>query len=98
MKCITKLVSLATIMLLSNESGSTSAMSIHSSHRTHSSKIYDPEPFKKMFAQIDTEIDQVNRNKDQGVIGRQLGLTKVVSMKMHVKDLHKDILSKIKLV
>jgi len=51
-----------------------------------------------MFAQIDTEIEQVQRNKDQGVIGRQLGLTKVVSMKMHVKDLYKDILSKIKLV
>lgn len=32
------------------------------------------------------------------MIGRQLGLTKVVSMKMHVKDLYKDILNKIKLV
>jgi len=51
-----------------------------------------------MFSQIDTEIEQVQRNKDQGVIGRQLGLTKVVSMKMHVKDLYKDILGKIKLV
>ena len=51
-----------------------------------------------MFAQIDTEIEQVKRNKDQGVLGRQLGVTKVVSMKMHVKDLYKDIVSKIKLV
>ena len=51
-----------------------------------------------MFAQIDTEIEQVERNKDQGVLGRQLGLTKVVNMKMHVKGLYKDIMDKIKLV
>ena len=61
-------------------------------------KVYDPEPFKKMFAQIDTEIEQVERNKNQGVLGRQLGLTKVVNMKMHVKDLYKDIMNKVALV
>ena len=61
-------------------------------------KVYDPKPFKQMFSQIDTEIEQVERNKDQGVLGRQLGLTKVVSMKMHVKDLYKDIMNKVKLV
>jgi hypothetical protein len=32
------------------------------------------------------------------VLGRQLGLTKVVNMKMHIKDLYKDIVKKINLV
>jgi len=88
-------VSLAAVLLLAD---SCQAVSVESAHKSHNTKVYDPAPFKQMFTQIDTEIEQVQRNKDQGVIGRQLGLTKVVSMKMHVKDLYKDIMGKIKLV
>ena len=46
---------------------------------------------KKMFSQIDTELDQAARNVAQGEIGRQLGLTKMVGLKMHYKDLGDNI-------
>ena len=98
MKSIFNVVSLAAVLLLADSSNTCQAVAIDAAHRSHNTKVYDPAPFKQMFSQIDTEIEQVQRNKDQGVIGRQLGLTKVVSMKMHVKDLYKDIMGKIKLV
>lgn len=98
MKSVFNVISMAAVLLLANSSSTSQAVVLESAHKTHNTKVYDPAPFKQMFAQIDTEIEQVQRNKDQGVIGRQLGLTKVVSMKMHVKDLYKDILNKIKLV
>ena len=44
-----------------------------------------------MFAEIDEELDQAARNVDQGEIGRQLGLTKMVALKMHYKDLGDNI-------
>tara|TARA_B110001450_G_C17492400_1_gene428890 strand:+ start:75 stop:608 length:534 start_codon:yes stop_codon:yes gene_type:complete len=45
----------------------------------------------KAFAEIDTELDQAKRNVDQGEIGRQLGLTKMVGLKMNFKNLGENI-------
>ena len=47
------------------------------------------------FASVKTEIEQGQRNAAQGVLGRQLGLTKVVNIKMHLHDLKKKITSDI---
>ena len=33
-------------------------------HQTENNKIYDAEAFKSQFAQLETEIEQVERNKD----------------------------------
>ena len=48
-----------------------------------------------MFAQIDEELAQGEKNIDQGVMGRQLGVTKAVSMKLHMNELEKSIKSEI---
>ena len=53
------------------------------------------ESNKKMFAQLETEIEQTEKNTGQGVLGRQLGLTKVVSMKLHMHELEKNLKSQI---
>jgi len=33
-------------------------------HKAPNKKIYDPEAFKSQFAQLETELEQVERNKD----------------------------------
>jgi len=42
-----------------------------------------------MFKTIDSEMQQAERNIAQGTIGHQLGLTKMVSLKMHLNQLEK---------
>ena len=37
-----------------------------------------------MLSQIESEILQAGKNIDQGTIGHQLGLTKIVSLKIHL--------------
>ena len=46
---------------------------------------------EKAFAEIDNELEQAKRNVDQGEIGRQLGLTKMVGLKMNFKNLGDNI-------
>ena len=72
MKSVFNVISMAAVLLLANSSSTSQAVVLESAHKTHNTKVYDPAPFKQMFAQIDTEIEQVQRNKDQGVIGRRL--------------------------
>ena len=48
-----------------------------------------------LFAQIDEELLQGQKNIDQGVMGRQLGVTKAVSMKLHLNEVEKNIKSEI---
>lgn len=43
------------------------------------------------FTELETGIAQGQRNVSQGAIGRQLGLTKVVKMKMTMKNLRADM-------
>ena len=52
---------------------------------------FNPAQDKESFAAIDSLLDAGNRNAAQGVLGRQLGLTKVVNMKMKMKELQKNI-------
>ena len=44
-----------------------------------------------MFDEVESELAQAQRNVDQGELGRELGLTKMVSLKMHYKDLGENI-------
>jgi len=48
---------------------------------------FDPKKDDESFGKVQTEMDQALRNIDQGILGQQLGLTKIVSLKMHFKDL-----------
>ena len=52
---------------------------------------FDPSTDKEMFKEIDNMIEQGQRNAAQGVLGRQLGLTKVVNMKLKLTELKKNI-------
>ena len=81
-------------------------LSVHSKHKSHAHmhqrsrqhlkmKQIPNDSDKKMFAQLDTEIEQTQKNTGQGVLGRQLGLTKVVSMKLHMHELEKNLKSQI---
>ena len=52
---------------------------------------FDPSKDEKMFEEVDNELAQAERNVAQGEIGRELGLTKMVSLKMHYKDLGENL-------
>lgn len=59
MKSPIQLVSAAVLLLVATQQPQTTqAVHLDSSHKIHShtTVVYDPEPFKKMFAQVDTEI------------------------------------------
>ena len=66
-----------------------SAVSAHRMH-LHTFK-YDPSLDNDKFVRIDSELLQAERNIEQGVLGRQLGLTKMVGLKMHFKELEKNL-------
>ena len=59
---------------------------------------FDPSQDQKMFEEVDNELAQAQRNVAQGEIGRELGLTKMVSLKMHYKDLGDNIKKEIQAI
>lgn len=50
MKSFTKLISLAAVLLLANETSSVNGMTVHSNHRSFNHMVYKPEEFTQMFA------------------------------------------------
>ena len=52
---------------------------------------FDPAQDNKLFEEVNNELAQAERNVAQGEIGRELGLTKMVSLKMLYKDLGDNI-------
>ena len=48
---------------------------------------YDSKKDEASLAEISQQMDQAQRNLEQGSMGQQLGLTKMVSVKMNFKDM-----------
>ena len=71
----------------------TTLLGLTAAHRlSHRMRLQEPsETDATIFAELDKELDQIGKNIGQGVLGRQLGLTKVVSMKLHVHELEKSL-------
>ena len=60
----------------------TSAVHIHK---------YDSKKDEASLAEISEKMDQAQRNLEQGSMGQQLGLTKMVSVKMNFKEMQKQL-------
>ena len=52
---------------------------------------YDSKKDEASLAEISQQMDQAQRNLEQGSMGQQLGLTKMVSVKMNFKDMQKNL-------